>query len=174
MSDFRADCGRCCGLCCVVPDHLAVQGFPVDKRAEIPCLHLDAQHQCAIHATRQSRGYSACPIFDCYGAGQWITQQLFRGARWSDSREIAEQMFAAYRHWVPRFEAAALIEVALPYVRSGARRRLAAMMTELTSVATVAPLGCQDVHQLRRETLTRLRSVLEANGQGDHTPAGLE
>jgi len=37
MSTFRADCSRCCGLCCVVPGQMAVQGFRVDKPAETPC-----------------------------------------------------------------------------------------------------------------------------------------
>ena len=82
-------------------------------------------------------------------------------------------MFAAYRHWVPRFEAAALVEAALPHVRTDARPRLADLMTELTSVETVAPLGCQDTHRLRRETLTRIRAVLR-NDPDYYTPAGLD
>jgi hypothetical protein len=31
MPDFRADCSRCWGLCCVVPDQVAMQGFGADE-----------------------------------------------------------------------------------------------------------------------------------------------
>src|ERR1700690_1235341 len=110
MSAFRADCSRCCGLCCVVPVFLATQGFRADKPAEFPCPQLNAFHRCTIYATRRIHGYTACESFDCFGVGQWITQTLFSGARWTDSPDIARQMFAAYRYWAPRFEAAALLE----------------------------------------------------------------
>lgn len=167
MPHFRADCSRCCGLCCVVPHQLAVQGFPIDKPAETRCAHLDDLQRCSIHASRQSCGYSACVAFDCFGAGQWITQRLFRGARWTDSPEIADQMFEAYRHWISRFEAAALIEAALPHVRDDARCSLEALMARLTSAETTSALpfsssASRDSRRLRREVLALIRSALEA------------
>ena len=160
MSKFRADCGNCCGLCCVVPVQLAAQGFPVEKSAEVPCVHLTGNHRCSIHAKRHVHGYSACEQFDCFGAGQWITQHLFAGAHWSDSPEIAGRMFAAYRHWAPRFEAAALIEAALPYVTDDARCSLRAQLTALTSGETLRHLAFNNPGLLRRETLKLIRSAL--------------
>jgi hypothetical protein len=138
MSRLRADCSRCCGLCCVVPNLPAVQSFPVDKPAETPCINLNDLHRCSIHATRQMHGYAACEGFDCFGVGQWITQRLFGGAQWTDSPDLAQQMFAAYRHWAPRFEAAALLEAALPHVRDDARQAIIARMTDLTTVEPAA------------------------------------
>jgi hypothetical protein len=161
MSSFRADCSRCCGLCCVVPIMCAVQGFPADKPAHTPCVHLDRLQRCSIHAARQVHGYAACEDFDCFGVGQWITQELFAGARWTDSPEVARQMFAAYRHWAPRFEAAALIEAALSHVRDDAREALIARMTALTSVHASGPFFPTDRGRLRRETLTAIRSALK-------------
>ena len=161
MSSFRADCSRCCGLCCVVPDQLAVQGFRVDKAAETPCAHLNALHRCSIHATRHMHGYPACQGFDCFGAGQWITQHLFKGAAWTHSPDLAGEMFLAYRHWAPRFEAAALIEAALPHVRDDARRSLVARMTELTTAEAAGQLNPTDAARLRRETLALIRSALK-------------
>lgn len=163
MSNFRADCSSCCGLCCVVPDLLAAQGFRVDKPAETPCVHLNDVHRCSIHALRQMHGYPACESFDCFGAGQWITQHLFGGAKWTDSFDLASQMFAAYRHWAPRFAAAALIEAALPHVRNDARRALITMMTELTSGETTDHLNHTDPVLLRQETLMEIRSALRGN-----------
>lgn len=161
MPSFRADCSSCCGLCCVVPDQLAVQGFRFDKPAETPCAHLNGLHRCSIHATRQQHGYGACEGFDCYGAGQWITQSLFEGARWTDTPDLAHQMFAAYRHWAPRFEAAALLEVALPYVRDDARCSLAAMMSALTTGENNGNFTPTDAGRLRRETLAVIRAALK-------------
>lgn len=158
MSTFRADCNRCCGLCCVVPDQLAVQGFRIDKPAETPCAHLDEQHRCSIHALRREHGFPACEGFDCHGAGQWITQSLFGGARWTDSPELAARMFTAYRYWVPRFEIAALIETALPHVRDDARHLLIAKIKQLT--ATDASACTDDPARLHREALASIRSAL--------------
>jgi hypothetical protein len=160
MSTFRADCSRCCGLCCVVPGQMAVQGFRVDKPAETPCEHLNGSHRCSIHATRRLHGYAGCEGFDCYGVGQWITQNLFQGAQWSDSPDTAHQMFAAYRYWAPRFEAAALLEAALPHVRDNARLAFTAMMTALTTGETADQPT--DAARLRRETLAVIRSALRS------------
>jgi len=166
MSNFRADCNSCCGLCCVVPGFLGVQGFRVDKPAGTPCAHLDDLHRCSIHATRQLHGYMACGGFDCFGAGQWITQSLFKGGHWTDSPDRARQMFAAYRHWVPRFEAAALIEAALPHVRDDATHALIATMTALICAETTDHLRPTDAGQLRRKTLAMIRSALRIDERG--------
>jgi hypothetical protein len=161
MSSFRADCSRCCGLCCVVPGQMAVQGFRADKPAETPCAHLNGFHRCSIHATRRLHGYPACAGFDCYGAGQWITQNLFQGAQWLDSSDTAQQMFAAYRYWAPRFEAAALLEAALPHVRDDERLEFTAMMRALTTGETDDQPT--DAARLRRETLAVIRSALRSD-----------
>jgi len=85
---------------------------------------------------------------------------LFGGAHWTHSPDVARQMFAAYRHWVPRFEAAALLEAALPHVRDDARRSLAALITTLTTDETPGYLSPTDAGRLRRETLAVIRSAL--------------
>jgi hypothetical protein len=165
MPNFRADCSSCCGLCYVVPDQLAVQGFRVDKPAETPCAHLNGLNGCSIHATRALLGYAACEGFDCYGAGQWITQHLFKGAKWSDSADLAQQMFAAYRYWAPRFEAAALLEAALSFVRDDARCAIAAMISALTAGETKDLPS--DASRLRRETLAVIRAALKVDEVGE-------
>ncbi len=156
MSKFRADCSRCCGLCCVAPAQLALQGFPANKPANRPCDHLDACNRCSIHEDRAEHGFSACEGFDCFGAGQWVTQELFGGADWRASREVATRMFDAYLGWMPRFEAAALLETAMPHVRADAAGVLAAWMAILLSPAPGA-----DGTTLRRQTLALIRTQLE-------------
>ena len=162
MRLFQADCSRCCGLCCVAPAFLVIQGFGADKPAETACAHLNRAGRCRVHAQRAALGYTSCTGFDCFGAGQQITQTLFAGARWSDSPEIAERMFAAYRYWAPRFEAAALLNISLRWVRAGVHPLINDRIDSLTRVDTVAGSAHTDVAQLRRDTLALIRSAISS------------
>lgn len=121
---------------------------------------MDAYNQCSIHERRWEYGYHACESFDCFGAGQWITQTLFADASWSDSLELATRMFAAYRRWLPRFEAAALLEAALPHVCDDARGLLCAGIDALLDKQTTEPPALSDGSRLRRETLALIHSLL--------------
>lgn len=93
---LRADCARCCGLCCVAPPFDAAQGFGFDKPAHSPCKHLEPNFSCSIHRERLALGFSGCVSFDCYGAGQRTTQQMFGGASWRESPDLAARMFTVY------------------------------------------------------------------------------
>lgn len=99
IRDLRADCGRCCGLCCTGPAFDATQGFGYDKKPHSPCVHLDVLDRCSIHSDRNTYGFSACSGFDCFGAGQWVTQRLFDGKSWRDDPARAPAMFEAYRRF---------------------------------------------------------------------------
>lgn len=158
MPELRSDCSNCCGLCCVAPAQLNTQAFGADKPADTPCRYLDEQHRCTIHEARPEHGYAGCETFECYGAGQWITQHLFSGASWAESEDLAAQMFNAYRQWLPRFEAAALIETALPYVAQGAQSPLLTMMNQLTSEETHDLPA--DGQALRERVLEAIRSAM--------------
>jgi hypothetical protein len=160
MRRFRADCSRCCGLCCVAPAFLAVQGFGHDKPADAACRHLTCTGRCAVYAERAAVGYPSCAGFDCFGAGQWITQDLFAGARWSDSPEIGEQMFAAYRYWAPRFEASALLNAALPLVRDDARSLINCRIDMLSRGDAGIGSDHTDAASLRRDTLALILSAM--------------
>jgi hypothetical protein len=77
--DLTADCSRCTGLCCVVPAFAASADFAIDKPAGTPCLHLLADDRCGIHDRLRDRGFPGCVVFDCFGAGQRVTQGTFGG-----------------------------------------------------------------------------------------------
>jgi len=165
MSRFVSDCSRCCGLCCIVPAYLKEQGFPTSKPAEKPCRYL--QHgDCSIHAQRVELGFGACCGFDCHGAGQWITQELFGGASWSDSPDTAHAMSRAWRYWLPRFEAAALLDAARPLTRPQQRKVLAARIAQLLDVQRDTGAALTDQLALRRETLALIRRLM-AGGKPD-------
>jgi hypothetical protein len=96
-AELRADCARCAGLCCVVHAFYSIQGFAFDKPAHSACRHLTLGNRCAIHRGLASRGFPGCVGFDCYGAGQRVTQEICSGTSWrtSDERAVRE-LFSAY------------------------------------------------------------------------------
>ncbi len=93
---LRADCSQCAALCCVglAFDRSALFGF--DKPAGEPCRHLGDQGRCRIHAERDARGFGGCIAYDCLGAGQYVTQQLFGGRSWRDDPALLEPMLEAF------------------------------------------------------------------------------
>lgn len=80
MVELRADCSRCAGLCCVAPAFAASADFAIDKPAGVACPHLGADARCGIHDRLRSSGFPGCAVFDCFGAGQRVVQDLFPGA----------------------------------------------------------------------------------------------
>jgi len=123
---LRADCARCCGLCCVASAFDADQGFGFNKPAETACRNLDRNHRCVIHDELRVRGFPACATFDCYGAGQWVTQNLFGGKSWQTSPQIASSMFALYTRYRSLHELRALLHTAigqLPLTKAVALQR---------------------------------------------------
>lgn len=96
MDDLRADCARCAGLCCVAPAFAASSDFAVDKPAGQPCANLAPDFRCGIHDDLRDRGFAGCTVFDCFGAGQQVTQVTFGGRDWRGDPGIAAAMFAAF------------------------------------------------------------------------------
>ena len=70
--------------------------FPVDKPAGMPCGHLGGDHSCGIHASLLAEGYRGCTVFECFGAGQQVSQVTFRGRSWREAPETAASMFAVF------------------------------------------------------------------------------
>jgi hypothetical protein len=91
---LRADCSRCAGLCCVAPAFAASADFAIDKPAGRPCPNLREDFRCGIHAELRERGFPGCTVFDCFGAGQRITQHTFDGRSWRAAPELAAAQFA--------------------------------------------------------------------------------
>jgi pentapeptide repeat protein len=93
-STLRPDCPNCAGLCCVALPFAASADFAIDKAAGQPCPHLRTDFQCRIHSQLRERGFPGCAAYDCYGAGQKITQSTFAGQDWRRNPQIAQRMFA--------------------------------------------------------------------------------
>ncbi len=72
--DLAADCSRCVGLCCVLLPFQRSADFAFDKPAGEPCRHLETDHRCGIHDRLTESGMRGCVAYDCFGAGQSVTQ----------------------------------------------------------------------------------------------------
>lgn len=92
--DLRADCASCFGLCCVALPFTASVDFATDKDAGEPCTNLRSNFRCGIHAELRQRGYRGCAVFDCFGAGQQVSQRTFGGHDWRAAPHTARRMFA--------------------------------------------------------------------------------
>jgi hypothetical protein len=93
---LRADCARCFGLCCVVPAFSVSVDFAIDKPAGHACPNLQADFRCGIHADLRERGFRGCTVYDCFGAGQQVSQIAFAGRDWRHAPDTAKQMFAVF------------------------------------------------------------------------------
>ncbi|MFI7608379.1 pentapeptide repeat-containing protein [Micromonospora sp. NPDC049366] len=101
---LRADCARCVGLCCVAPAFAASADFAIDKPAGRPCPNLGADHRCGIHSELRERGFPGCTVFDCFGAGQQVTQVTFGGRDWQGAPDTAAVMFDTFAVMRPLHE----------------------------------------------------------------------
>lgn len=122
---LRADCARCAGLCCVSLAFDRSELFAIDKAAGEECRHLGPDDACGIHDDLAGRGFIGCALYDCRGAGQRVTRELFGGRSWRDDPAIARSMFDAFRAMREVHELLALLVAArrLPLTRRQARRR---------------------------------------------------
>jgi hypothetical protein len=159
---LRADCTRCCGLCCVGPAFLRIQGFAYNKPARSPCINLQSDDRCTIYPARQQLGFPACQGFDCFGSGQWVTQQLYGGRSWRDStQETAGAMFEAYARFRVLHELLAMTDLV--------GRRVALTADALGNLKTLLLQACaheqqkpkeQDLNSLRRFIQGELRRIV--------------
>ena len=95
MTGLRADCARCAGLCCVAPGFTASADFAISKEPGRPCPHLRRDFGCEIHERLRPSGFPGCATYDCFGAGQQVTQVTFGGKNWRQPG-VAAAMFASF------------------------------------------------------------------------------
>lgn len=93
---LTADCSRCAALCCLALAFDAGEDFAIDKPAGTPCPKLDG-HRCGIHASLSDLGFSGCHRYDCQGAGQRVTQELFDTLDWRGSPALIGPAMDAFR-----------------------------------------------------------------------------
>ena len=94
MDELKGDCANCFGLCCVALPFAKSADFAATKDAGTPCRNLLADHRCGIHDQLRQKGYPGCTVYDCFGAGQRVSQTVFRGEDWRTGER--QKMFVVF------------------------------------------------------------------------------
>jgi uncharacterized protein YjbI with pentapeptide repeats len=140
-ADLRADCANCFGLCCVALPFARSADFAVDKPAGQPCANLRGDFRCGIHTRLRDQGYRGCTVFDCFGAGQKVSQVTFGGVDWRRAPETARSMFAVF-----------------PVMR-----QLQELLHHITEALALAP--ARPVHKELREALARVDALSRGSAE---------
>lgn len=95
-SNLSANCENCFGLCCVALPFAKSADFAFDKDRGTPCRNLQSNNLCGIHKNLRKKGFRGCTAFDCFGAGQKVSQVTYKGNDWRDSADLAKEMFDVF------------------------------------------------------------------------------
>lgn len=90
------DCANCFGLCCVALPFAKSADFAVNKSSGEPCRNLREDFRCGIHTRLRPSGFQGCTVYDCFGAGQRVSQVTFGGVSWREAPETARQMYEVF------------------------------------------------------------------------------
>jgi len=93
---LKPDCEHCFGLCCVALPYSKSADFAVNKESGTPCHNLLSNFQCKIHKELRSKGFRGCAAYECFGAGQKVSQFTYEGKDWRNDAEQANEMFRVF------------------------------------------------------------------------------
>ncbi|RSD29101.1 pentapeptide repeat-containing protein [Mesobacillus subterraneus] len=93
---LSADCENCFGLCCVALSFTASSDFAFDKGEGTPCRNLKTDFRCGIHKNLRINGFRGCTVYECFGAGQKVSQVTYNGVDWRIRSAIAKEMFLVF------------------------------------------------------------------------------
>ncbi|MFI5432490.1 pentapeptide repeat-containing protein [Rhodococcus baikonurensis] len=96
QTNLLADCSNCFGLCCVALPFSKSSDFATNKNAGDPCKNLQQDFRCGIHTGLRKKGFTGCTVYDCFGAGQKVSQHTYDGISWRDAPETASDMFETF------------------------------------------------------------------------------
>ncbi|WP_406858996.1 pentapeptide repeat-containing protein [Streptomyces sp. HUAS MG47] len=151
---LRGDCGSCFGLCCVALPFAKSADFAMNKPSGTPCRNLGDDFRCGIHEKLRPSGFSGCTVYDCFGAGQQVSQVTFGGVSWREAPETARQMYEVFPvmrqlHELLRYLTEALERDAARSLH-GELRKVLSRVTALTE-GTADALETLDVAAVRAE-----------------------
>ncbi|PEZ71107.1 pentapeptide repeat-containing protein [Bacillus sp. AFS017274] len=96
LNHLRADCENCFGLCCVALPYAKSADFAFDKNGGTPCSNLQSDYRCGIHENLRAKGFRGCTVYECFGAGQKVSQLTYDGNDWRDNPASAKEMFDVF------------------------------------------------------------------------------
>ncbi|MFC7395402.1 pentapeptide repeat-containing protein [Scopulibacillus cellulosilyticus] len=97
MDDYlRSDCENCFGLCCVALPYSKSADFAFNKDSGEPCRHLCLDNRCSIHDQLRDKGFRGCVSYECFGAGQHVSQSIYKENDWRNNMQSSREMFAVF------------------------------------------------------------------------------
>ncbi|MGE6376102.1 pentapeptide repeat-containing protein [Peribacillus muralis] len=93
---LRADCENCFGLCCVALPYAKSADFAFNKDGGTPCSNLRSDYRCGIHKNLREKGFRGCTVYECFGAGQKVSQLTYDGNDWRNNPASAKEMFDVF------------------------------------------------------------------------------
>jgi uncharacterized protein YjbI with pentapeptide repeats len=94
--ELSSDCGSCFGLCCVALPFAKSADFALDKSSGTPCPNLQDDFRCRTHDSLRVKGFKGCTVYECFGAGQQVSQLTFAGRDWRNNPRTAKEMFEVF------------------------------------------------------------------------------
>lgn len=94
--NLEIECGKCFGFCCTALYFSKSEGFPDDKVAGKPCINLKENFKCKVHERLGEKNLKGCITYECFGAGQKVAQDTYKGKNWLANRDKAQEMFEAF------------------------------------------------------------------------------
>lgn len=161
VPELRSDCSSCFALCCVLLPFSADAGFGVDKPGGTPCLNLADDDRCRIHATLREDGWPGCTVFECFGAGQQVSQVTYGGVSWREGGNRGEMAAV--------LSVMRLLHESLTHLLEARERGTASAqpwIDRLTELVTAAPdaLLALDIQELLDDVRTVLAECSSAAG----------
>lgn len=96
LDELKIDCEHCCGICCTALYFTKTDGFPKDKLPGDPCPNLQEDFRCRIHNDLHDKNLKGCLAYDCFGAGQKVTRNIYHGKDWRVYPKLKDEMFSVY------------------------------------------------------------------------------
>ncbi|WP_019243501.1 MULTISPECIES: pentapeptide repeat-containing protein [Bacillus] len=93
---LTSDCDKCFGLCCVALPYAKSSDFAFDKDGGDPCRNLNSEYRCVIHNQLREKGFRGCVSYECFGAGQHVSQTIYQGVDWRRNTDKTSEMFAVF------------------------------------------------------------------------------
>lgn len=177
---LRADCANCFGLCCVVPAFAASADFAIDKPAGRACPNLRDDFRCGVHDRLRPLGFRGCTVYDCFGAGQQVSQVTFGGEIRRGDPETGRRISAVFPVMRDLHELLWYLAEAMALPEARPLREELARAYEETERLTRDPAGVlvkTDTGARRREVnalMSRASELVRAGARGrDHRGADL-
>ncbi len=151
-------------MCCTIPAFAKSSDFAIDKPAGKPCPNLTSDARCGIHAELRDRGFPGCVAYDCFGAGQLLTQVTYGGRLRNPVGRSAPELFAVFAVMCVVQQLRCYLHQAAGWPSSGPLQEglgAAAARLEALTVEHRDALARLDVDQLRGEVNPLLLAASE-------------